>query len=64
MLLPYPQHVMYVKLYSFSEDYFVLANSADQDEMPYPAAFHLGLHSVNQLTNLRGISLQRVKLYL
>ena len=23
---------------------FVLANSADPDEMPYYAAFHLGLH--------------------
>ena len=34
-----------VKYYiSFSEDRFVLANSADPDEMPHHAAFHLGLH--------------------
>ena len=31
-------------LYFFSEDNFVLANSADPDEMQHNAAFHLGLH--------------------
>ena len=29
---------------SFSEIDFVLANSADHDEMPYYVAFHQGLH--------------------
>ena len=32
------------KKISFSEDDFVIANSADLDEMLHYAAFHLGLH--------------------
>ena len=28
------------------EDYFILANRADPDEMPHLVAFHLGLHSL------------------
>ena len=29
---------------SLSEDFIILAKSADPDEMQYGAAFHLGLH--------------------
>ena len=32
---------------------FVLAYSVDPDEMPHPAAFHLGLHNL-QMYLLRG----------
>ena len=33
---------------SFSEDFFVLESSADPDEMPHYAAFHLGLHCLQK----------------
>ena len=33
-----------VKKNLFLKMYFVLANSADPDEMPHDVAFHLGLH--------------------
>ena len=39
---------------------FVLANSADADEMPHYASFHLGLHCLPKFP-LRGYGLQRVK---
>ena len=42
---------------------FVFANSADPDEMPNYAEFHLGLHSLPM--SLLGVSdLQRVKRFL
>ena len=39
------QRLYFLKsLYYFATIDFVLANSADPDEMPHDAAFHLGLH--------------------
>ena len=35
---------MQVKIFLSLQIYFVLANSADPDEMPSYVAFHLGLH--------------------
>ena len=44
-----PQVIIFKKYFlSFSEDLFVLANSADPDEMPHYAAFHLGLHCLSK----------------
>ena len=34
---------------SFSEDFFVLANSLDPDEMPCYMPFHLGLHGFGKV---------------
>ena len=39
---------------------FVLANSADPDEMPHNATFHLGLHCLSKYL-LRGSGPERVK---
>ena len=38
--------IISIKCISFSEDQFILANSADHDEMPHNVAFHLGLHGL------------------
>ena len=38
---------------------FVFANSADPDEMPHYAAFHLGIHCLSS-THLRVSGLHRV----
>ena len=46
--------IISIKCISFSEDQSVLANSADHDEMPHNATFHLGLHSVSQSTCFGG----------
>ena len=45
--------------FSFSEDPFVKANSADPHEMLHSTAFHLGLHCLPRYT-FRGFILQRV----
>ena len=43
VIIPQPQKIYRI---SFSEDLidFVLANSADPDEMQHHAAFHMGIH--------------------
>ena len=33
-------------VFIFQKIVFILANSADPDEMPHDAAFHMGLHSL------------------
>ena len=48
-------------LYSFSEIDVVSASSADPDEMPHMAAFHLDLHCVPHITLEEILSPQRVK---
>ena len=35
---------------------FVLANSADPDEMPHDAAFHLGLHCLPNYPFMEGLT--------
>ena len=56
------QVIIFKKIFLSLKIYFVPANSADPDEMPHDAAFHLGLHCLPKyqfwgVSGLKGLNM-------